>query len=82
MTAEELRENGYVLQLGRYRESVEPAHVGPSVEELMLDIVRIDLEVTQHMKDLAAMLGMSYEEMLRRAMERPLPSADRSEGEA
>ncbi|MFL6284553.1 MAG: class I SAM-dependent DNA methyltransferase [Pyrinomonadaceae bacterium] len=78
---EELRENDYVLQIGRYREFVmEEPSAGKSVEELLLDIVRIDLEVTNHMKGLASMLGLSYDEMMRRAMERPLPSADDAAG--
>ena len=58
---EDLRENDYVLQLGRYRTFAVPEYEGPSVEELMLDIVRIEMETQNHMRELAAMLGMSYE---------------------
>ena len=79
--AEELRENGYVLQLSRYREFVAPVYEGPTVEELMLDIVRIEIETQNHMRELASMLGMSYEEMMRKAMERPAPSCEHAAGE-
>lgn len=78
---EELRENDRVLQIGRYREIVRDEPAAKSVEELMLDIVRIDIEVSKHMRDLAAMLGMSYDDMMRTAMERPLPPADGAAGE-
>jgi hypothetical protein len=78
---DELRENDFILQLSRYREFVMPSYEGPTVEELMLDIVRIEIETSNHMKELAAMLGMSYDEMMSRAMERPLPSTDGAAGE-
>ena len=78
---EELRENDFILQLARYREFVMPTYEGPSVEELMIDIVRIELETQKHMRELAAMLGMSYEEMMRRAMESPAAPDDRAAAE-
>lgn len=78
---EDLRENDYVLQLGRYRTFVMPRYEGPSVEELMLDIVRIEMETQNHMRELAGMLGMSYEEMMRKAMERPATSCEGAAGE-
>src|SRR5215213_2576805 len=78
---EELRENDFILQLARYREFVMPTYEGPSVEELMIDIVRIELETQKHMRELAAMLGMSYEEMMRRAIESPAAPDDRAAAE-
>lgn len=71
---EELRENDYILQMGRYREIVmEEPSAAKSVEELLLDIVCIDLEVRNHMQGLASMLGMSYEELTKKALARGLP---------
>lgn len=81
VSVEELRENDFILQLARYREFVMPTYEGPSVEELMIDIVRIELETQKHMRELAAMLGMSYEEMMRRAMESPAAPDDRATAE-
>jgi type I restriction enzyme M protein len=76
--ADELRENDYVLQLGRYQEvAFEPVEYGPP-EKIMREILRINLEVEDAFRSLAGVMGMDVDEMMR-SLRQEMGAAD-SEG--
>ncbi len=76
VTAEELRENDYILQLSRYQEiTVEQVEHDPP-EKIMMEILRLTLEADAAFRDLAGMLGMDVGEMMRMLREEQSPQAE------